>query len=176
MKLFFSLEVVGRDVFPHKGSFILASNHPSYFDPPLLAGVVSQRICFLAKEELFYNKFARIFFQILGAIPIKRNASDFKALRRALKVLRKRPLLIFPQGLVGAPWEQVNAGVGFLVRKSGVPLVVARIQGSEQVFPLGWSLLKRRKIKVIFEGIKDLDLRASNKFIASQVMDKIKSL
>lgn len=176
LKVFFNLEVLGQEIFPSQGAFILASNHPSHFDPPLLAGVVKRRISFLAKEELFCNRIARVFFQELGAIPVKRHASDFKAMRQALAVLKKKPLLIFPQGLVGAPWDQANAGVGFLAKKSGVPLIVARIDGSEQIFPITSSLGKRKTIKVIFDRMEDIDSCATNQAIATQVMAKIKSL
>ena len=118
LKLFFKVELQGRDVFPAKGPFILASNHVSHFDPPLLATVVKRRIWFLAKEELFRRWIGRIFFRTLGAIPLKRNTNDFRAMRRSLAILKEKPLLVFPQGLVGAPWEQIHAGVGFLFKRS----------------------------------------------------------
>ena len=176
LKLLFSVELEGQDVFPPQGPFILASNHPSHFDPPLLATLVKRRVWFLAKEELFCNWVARAFFRELGAIPVKRNTGDFKAMRQSLAVLKEKPLLVFPQGLVGAPWEQVNAGVGFLVRKSGVPLIAARIYGSESVFPISQSLHKRKKIKVVFDRMDEIDPHQTNEAIAQRVMAKIKSL
>lgn len=175
LKLFFNLVLEGEDVFPSKGPFILASNHPSHFDPPLLAAVVKRRVWFLAKEELFRGWIARIFFHNLGAIPVKRNSSDFRAMRRSLDILEERPLLVFPQGLVAAPWEQVNSGVGFLAKKSGVPLVAARIYGSENVFPISKSLFKRKTIKVIFSPIQEVNLDQTSKVVAEKIMAKIKS-
>lgn len=176
LKLFFRVELEGREAFPSTGPFILASNHVSHFDPPLLATVVKRRIRFLAKEELFRGWLSRVFFLSLGVIPLKRKTNDFRAMRRALAVLRENPLLLFPQGLVGAPWEQVNAGVGFLFRKSRVPLIVARIDGAENVFPLSKSLFKREKIRIVFERIDGILQEGTNEQIAAKVMDKIKSL
>ena len=176
LKLFFKVKLEGREAFPPRGPFILASNHLSYFDPPLLATVVKRRVWFLAKEELFCNWAARAFFRDLGTIPVKRNTSDFRAMRQSLAILKDKPLLLFPQGLVGAPWEQVNAGVGFLARKSGVPIIAARIYGSENVFPISQSLSKRKTIRVIFERMDEIDPRETNQAIADKVMAKIKSL
>ena len=176
LKLFFNVELEGRDVFPPQGPFILASNHPSYFDPPLLATVVKRRVWFLAKEELFGNWMARAFFRDLGAIPVKRNTSDFRAMRQSLAILKEKPLLVFPQGLVGAPWEQANEGIGFLAKKSGVPIIAARIYGSEHVLPINQRRSNKEKIRVIFrrvDTIKPYDTRSE---IANKVMAEIKSL
>jgi 1-acyl-sn-glycerol-3-phosphate acyltransferase len=176
LKLFFEVKIEGREFFPAKGPFILAANHVSYFDPPLLATVVKRRIWFLAKEELFRGWISRVFFRSLGAIPLKRNSNDFRAMRRALAILKQRPLLVFPQGLVGAPWEQVHAGVGFLFKRSKVPLIAARIYGAENVFPLSKSLFKREKIRIVFERMDGILPEGTNEEIAAKVMDKIKSL
>jgi len=176
LKLFFRVELQGSDVFPTTGPFILASNHPSYFDPPLLAAMVKRRIYFLAKEELFRNRCARIFFGQLGAIPLKRQTNDFRAMRLALGILKDKPLLMFPQGLVGAPWDQVNPGVGFLARKSGVPVIAARIEGSQQVRFTFKSLSARSQIRVALARVDTMEPGDSNRAIAAKVMDQIRSL
>ncbi len=176
LKLFFRLELSGQDVFPSTGPFILAANHPGYFDPPLLATVVRRRIWFLAKEELFRNRISRLFFQTLGAIPIKRQTNDFRAMRKALTVLKRRPLLVFPQGLVGAPWKQVHSGVGFLAKKSGVPVIVARIYGSEHAFSRRNWFFRKGTIKIVFERLEAIQPEDNRKEIAAKIMAKIKSL
>ena len=176
LKLFFRVELQGSEVFPARGPFILASNHPSYFDPPLLAAVVKRRIHFLAKEELFRNRCARLFFKQLGAIPLKRQTNDFRAMRLALGILKDNPLLVFPQGLVGAPWDQVNPGVGFLAKKSGVPVIVARIEGSQQVRFTFKSLSARSTIRVAFACVDTFEPGNSNQAVAAKVMDQIRSL
>lgn len=176
LKVFFAVELSGQEVFPSNGPFILAANHPSYFDPPLLAAIINRRLWFLAKEELFRNRIARVFFRDLGAIPVKRQTNDLGAMRKALAVLKERPLLVFPQGLVSAPWERVNTGVGFLARKSGVPVIAARIYGAEHILPFSKSLFRRYKIRVVFDRVDAIRPQDTRGEITDKVMAKIRSL
>ncbi len=117
-KLFFKLEVQGKEVFPTKGPFLLASNHISHIDPAALAAVSPRKVGFLAKEELYENKIMGTYLLAAGVMPLKRGKSDIRALRQALSILKTDGLAIFPQGTRGASMEQVNAGIGFLYRKS----------------------------------------------------------
>ena len=97
-------------------------------------------------------------------------------MRQALAILKEKPLLVFPQGLVGAPWEQAHEGIGFLAKKSGVPIIAARIYGSENVLPMFQRRRNKESIRVIFsrvDTIKPCDTRSE---IAHKVMAKIKSL
>ena len=123
LKLFFGIEVVGREAIPSKGPFIIASNHMSNFDPPVLAVASPRKLVFIAKEELFNNKIGSLYFKGIGCIPLQRQGSDIKALRLALKVLKKNPLLIFPQGTRTNSLDSALSGVGFLCKKAKVPVV-----------------------------------------------------
>ena len=71
--LFYHIQVEGREHIPTSGGFVLASNHRSYADPPLLATRLrGQRCVFMAKEELFRNKFFGWLIRKLGAFPVNR--------------------------------------------------------------------------------------------------------
>lgn len=176
LKLFFNVELEGQDFLPSKGPFILASNHPSYFDPPLLCTVVNRRVWVLAKEELFCNWVTRAFFRDLGAIPVKRNANDFRAMRQSLAILKDGPLVVFPQGWVGAPWQQVNEGIGFLAKKSGVPVIAAKIYGSEKILPILQRRMKKEKVRVVFSRVDAIESNDTRKEITNKVVAKIESL
>lgn len=173
-KYFFSLEVKGKEAIPKKGSFILAANHLSNLDPPLLAAACFRRIGFAAKKELFCHKIFALYLNAVGAIPVERGKISLRTLRCLLNSLKKRPLLIFPEGSRGLGLEKVGSGVGFLRKKSKVPVVVAKISGTNQVLPRGRVFPKKVKIKVTFmpaKGINDFD---SSKQIAAKIADSIR--
>ncbi len=175
-KLFFGLEIQGREHFPKKGPFILASNHLSNLDPPVLASSAPRKVGFLAKQELFKNKFFALYLKDVGAVSLVRNSSDIKALRQAISILKEKPLLIFPQGSRERSLDEASSGVGFLAKRSKAPIVVAKISGTDRILPKGVKFFKKGKIKVKFSGIDNIDYNEDKEKITQKVIDKIKSL
>jgi len=176
LKLFYKLDIRGKEAFPKKGSFILAANHLSNLDPPLLAVVSPRKVGFLAKEELFYNKISALYFKNVGLMPLKRGQSDIRAVRLALKALESKPLAIFPQGARGLSLEAANNGVGFLCKKAKVPIVAARIYGTDKESSKEVSFFNKGKIRVIFARVDNIEEADNYEDITRKVMDKIKSL
>lgn len=176
LKLFFNLEIKGKEFFPNNSHFILASNHLSNLDPPVLAASCPYKVSFLAKEELFNNRIASFYLKDVGAIPLKRDGSDIGAVRMALRIVKTKSLLIFPQGTRGTKIDNVNPGVGFICKKAEVPVIAARIYGTDKVLPKNAKFFRKGKIKIIFsrvENIKDDDTPES---ITHKVMETIKNL
>jgi 1-acyl-sn-glycerol-3-phosphate acyltransferase len=161
---------------PQKGPFILASNHLSNLDPPVLAVACPRRICFLAKEELFKNTLVKLYFKAVGALPLKRAGSDIKALRTALETLKDKPLLVFPQGTRRQDFNNISPGVGFLARKAKVPVVAARIYGSDKVLPKGKKRITPGKIRVVFGIVENLEYSDSKELITEKVIAVIRNL
>ncbi len=178
LKLFYKLEVEGKEAIPKKGSFIIASNHLSNLDPPLLAAISPRKVGFVAKEELFEKKIPALYFKDVGAIPVKRGKGDIRAMRLVLKTLESKPLIIFPQGTRGANFDVANSGIGFLCRKAGIPVVAARIYRTDKASLRKTNLFPRTrsKIRVIFALVDNIDDNDSYEDITQKVMDKIKSL
>jgi len=172
----FNLKIEGKESVPKKGPFILAANHLSNLDPPLLATVSPRKVGFLAKEELFKTKIAAFYFKGAGVMPLKRGQNDIRAIRLALKVLKDRPLTIFPQGTRGSNMEAANSGVGFLCSKAKVPVVAARIYGTDQESSKDVNLFNKGKIRVIFARVENIEEGDSYQDITQKVMGKIKSL
>jgi len=154
----------------------LAANHLSNLDPPLLAIVSPRKVGFLAKEELFKKKIAALYFKDVGVIPLRRGQSDIGAMRLALKVLESKPLIIFPQGTRGDSFEEANSGVGFLCEKTKVPIVAARIYGTDEASSKKVSFFNKIKIRIIFARVDNIEEGDSYEDITRKVMDKIKSL
>jgi len=176
LKLLYTLEIEGKKSIPKKGPFVLAANHLSNLDPPLLAVASPRKVSFLAKKELFNSKMSALYFKNIGLTPLKRGQNDIRAVRSALKVLESKPLAIFPQGTRGVSLEAANNGVGFLCKKAKVPVVAARIYGTDKESSKGVSFFNKGKIRVIFSIVNNIEKDDNHEDITRKVMDKIKSL
>jgi len=176
-KCFFNLKVEGKDCLPKKSPFILAANHISNLDPFVVGSCIfPTRVNFLAKEELFYNKFNSFIFKDFGAIPLKRGTADIGALRSGLRALKIKPLVVFPQGRRMENLDKVNMGVGFLCKKARVPVAVARIYGTEKSLSRVQERFRLCKIRVVFGRVDNIEESDDYRAIAFKVRDKIKSL
>lgn len=175
-RYFFSLEIEGRDCIPKKGNFILAANHLSNLDPPLLASACPRRIFFAAKKELFSSKIFALYLKAVGALPVERKKITIQTLRRLISALEARPLLIFPEGSRGVGLENSQPGVGFLYKMSQVPVVAAKIKGTDKILASGKMLPKRAKLKVTFKVVEGIAGLKNSKEITTKVAEEIKQL
>ncbi|MDR1138118.1 MAG: 1-acyl-sn-glycerol-3-phosphate acyltransferase, partial [Synergistaceae bacterium] len=104
-RLFFTLynrlEVRGLENIPQNTPMIVASNHASYIDPPLIGSVFPGRLRYLAKESLFRVPLLGFFIRTLGAVPVTREDSQKAgAVMKSLLSLLKSGdnVLLFPEG------------------------------------------------------------------------------
>ena len=139
---FWRLRVSGLEHLPRQGAVIVACNHISNVDPPLVGACVfhERSLRYLAKAELFRIPFLGWFLRQVGCIPVERRRADVAAVRAALEVLsRGRCLLIFPEGSRskdGRPGTP-RPGVGFLAAKSGALVVPARVVNTDRLLSFG---------------------------------------
>jgi 1-acyl-sn-glycerol-3-phosphate acyltransferase len=127
--------VRGRENIPLEGGLIVASNHISWWDPPLVGTALPREASFLAKEELFRNPLLGRMFRTLNAIPIRRGVADLSGLARALEVLKSgRTLLMFPEGsrMKDGELHPARPGLGMIAVNAGVPIVPCYISGSNR--------------------------------------------
>ncbi len=134
--MFWGLRVEGLEHLPPDGPLIVASNHASIADGPILI-VASERrrlLRYLTKAEAFSVPVLGWYLRATGMIPVDRSRGDVLAMRSAVEFLRKGGALgVFPEGTRskdGRPGRP-KPGVGFLARESGAAVVPARIRGSE---------------------------------------------
>lgn len=130
-----------------EGAFLLAANHISHFDPPLISLAARRQIDWMAMVELFSNRAMGAFCTACGAFPTDRSQVDRKAVRMAVARLRQgRCVGIFPEGgirvgeeslLAGAP---VRPGVATLAVMTGVPVVPCVIVGADRLYTPRWWL------------------------------------
>lgn len=153
MRLLFRIEGRGVAHVPAAGPLLVVANHVSVLDPPLVGGVSPRPLCFLAKAELFEVPLFGRFIHALNARPVRREGSDARALRTALRLLEAgRALLIFPEGTRGEEGvvREGRPGAGMLAVMSGAPVVPAYIAGSGRALPKGRVLPRPAKVRVTF--------------------------
>ena len=151
-KAFHRLEVHGIKNVPQSGSFILASNHSSYFDPPALGCRLPRNLHYFARDSLFFWPFG-LLIRNLNSIPVNRSQLDIATLKRVLKVLKGGdPLLLFPEGTRSADGNlgEGKKGIGLLLAKSQVDVLPARVTGGNKVLGKG-MLFPRIGRKLVVE-------------------------
>jgi 1-acyl-sn-glycerol-3-phosphate acyltransferase len=149
--LSFGWKIQGLEHLPAAGGFIVASNHVSWADPPLLGAAASRRLGYLAKVELFQPPGFRELIVALGAVPIRRQALDRRALDVTKKVLHAGlGLVLFPEGTRSRSGKlgPGKPGVSMLAAEAQVPVVPAYIHGTRDLA----SVLLRRSPLVIRFG------------------------
>lgn len=130
----FRLHVEGRENVPQTGAIIVAPNHKSDWDPPLIGVAFNTRIIhYMAKEELFKNPFLGWLIRQFGTFPVKRGAVDRTTIRQALRELKAgNPLGIFPEGtrIRREGLGRFHSGMASLALMTGTPVVPVAVIGS----------------------------------------------
>lgn len=144
MARFFGLQEVGCQGKAVPGGCIIACNHISLWDPPLIGSTFRRyKVNTLAKESLFKIPLLGPFLHYIDGIPIKRKSFDKNAFAEASKTLIEgNNLLIFPEGTrraVGHPGP-VRNGLGILVQATRAPMVPVFLRGTHGLRPLGSNL------------------------------------
>jgi 1-acyl-sn-glycerol-3-phosphate acyltransferase len=129
------LRVTGLEHLPSRAPFIVAVNHISMLDPPVVGAVLPLECAFFAKVELFRNPAFGALIRSLNAIPVRRGEADREALEAGLAALRGgRSLVIFPEGTRdrAARLREPRRGLGFLAVQTGVRVVPAYVSGTNR--------------------------------------------
>lgn len=137
-------EVEGLRNIPSEGGVILAVNHASHFDPPLIGCLLKRHINFFARKTLWFNKAASWWLDSVGAIPVDRDGdSDIKAMRATLNTLKQGGLLsLFPEGTRSPDGnlQPAKPGIGLIAAKSQATVIPCRIFNSAKVLSKGKAL------------------------------------
>jgi len=159
LKVFFGLKVKGLENIPSQGAFILASNHQSLMDPPLIGSVCPRGLYVAAKKELLEIVVIGRIIRYLNAIPVRRSGYDRGVLKLLGEALDKGyGINIFPEGTrsrdgkLGKP----RPGVGVLSKNHNAVVVPVYISGSSD---LRKQFFKR---KLVIKFGNPLDFKAQN--------------
>src|SRR5437762_5094998 len=152
------IHVVGWDYTNRAGGFLLASNHISHFDPPIISSVVRRKIDWMAMAEFFAVPGLGHFLRAVDAFPAARDRADRKTIRTAIERLKNGRIVgVFPEGgirdgtrslLGGAP---LRAGASTLAHIAGVPIVPCVILGTDRLYAKrNWLPFRRTSVWIGF--------------------------
>jgi len=164
LKVFFSVDVKGRNNIPRKGGLLVISNHCSQMDPVIVGAVFPRKLYYMGKEELFKIPFLRSLIMALGAFPVKRGEGDVRALSKVIELVKKgEAVLVFPEGSRSEDGEVKDFmhGASYVSLKASVPVLPVAIKGSFEAMPKGKCFPKPTKIKVSFG--KTLEFKVNGK-------------
>lgn len=136
-KIIFFLKVVGEENIPKEGAAILAANHTSFWDGPVILMATRRPMRTMGKAELFENKLLAYFLRLGGAFPVHRGTNDITAIKTALRTLKDGGIFtIFPTGTRIKSGENADAksGVALIALKSGAPVIPVAIRGGYRLF------------------------------------------
>jgi 1-acyl-sn-glycerol-3-phosphate acyltransferase len=184
-KLGFRLRTYGRENLIEDGPAILASNHASYLDPPLVGVCCRKDVYFLARKSLFERPVIGPLIAQLNTVPVDRDRGDVGAVRAMIKLLKSgNRVLVFPEGTRSKDGnlQPARAGVGLLIAKSLAPVVPVRVFGSYAALPRsgGIRFVPITVVigKPLFFTNQDLgtDERAAYQVLSDRVMAAIAAL
>ncbi|MDH5668301.1 MAG: 1-acyl-sn-glycerol-3-phosphate acyltransferase [Nitrospira sp.] len=150
-RIWFRYRVQGA--VPDTGGVLVAANHASYLDIPLLGCGMRRRAWYLGRSDLFPVPGLSGILRSLGWIPVRMGRLDREAFGKAISLIRAgEVVVIFPEG--GRSRDGVlqppKAGIGVIVSKTGCPVVPAYLKGTFDVLPTGAKWPRGRQVTVSF--------------------------
>jgi 1-acyl-sn-glycerol-3-phosphate acyltransferase len=134
---YFHWRVYHPERVPLRGPVILAANHASFIDPPLVGAGLTRDINYLARESLFRFPVAGAILRALNCVPVDRDGGGATGLKAILgRLLAGGGIILFPEGTRtrDGRLQPARSGVGLTVIKSDAPVVPVRVFGTFQAY------------------------------------------
>ena len=148
------LRIRGAENIPDEGGVLLASNHASFLDPPVVGvGYRKRPVHFMARDTLWNSKFGTWWMTKVGCIPVSRGTGDMRALKTTIKMLKEGKVVsMFPEGTRTEDGElqEAKGGIGFIIEKSGCVVVPAYIDGTFKAHPKGTRFVKPITVTITY--------------------------
>lgn len=168
----------GLENVPQTGSVILAGNHTSYLDPPLIIAAVDRHVHFMAKAELFKIPVFGSILRRVQTFPVRRGAADRSAIRSALELLEKgEAVALFPEGTRSHTGDLLppQKGVSSIALRSDAPVIPVGITGTSRI-DRKLHPVKRPLIEVRFGPpveLDDLRTQGTGKHILAEASERV---
>ena len=160
----------GVERIPLEGGGVVAANHFSGIDHPLIGGFCPRIIYFLAKAELMAVPVVGAALGWLGVFGVRRGEGDRDALRRARELARDGNLVgVHLEGTrqrFGHPGVMQPGGL-MIAMQEGVPVIPCGLD------TFGWSPLNRRKCAVVWGEPMRLDDLPRNRKGYAQAAERV---
>lgn len=161
-RIYFRWRVFNPENVPLKGPVILASNHASFLDPPLVGSGLQRGINYLARDTLFRFPLIGTLLRRWNAVPVDREGGGAAGLRAILdRLLHGGAIILFPEGTRCQDGQlgPARSGLGLTIIKSEAPVVPVRVFGTYEAFARHHSW--PRPTRVIVKYGKPMDFSAA---------------
>jgi len=151
IKTYFRGRWEGWENVPETGPFILAVNHQSFMDPPLVGVGLPRPISTLARESLFRNPVLGWLFRSVGAVPVDRDGASGKGLKTIIdRLMSGDGIILFPEGTrtTDGSIGSGRSGIGLIVLKSKAPVIPSRLFGSYEAWGRQYKFPRPRPVAV----------------------------
>ena len=184
-RVLFRFKMYGVENIPKEGSCIIAPNHVSYLDPIAVGAFIRRPFNYIAKKELFKNRFFRWYFKRLRIIPVDREGSPYSGMKQVVKKIREgNPVVIYPEGTRsdGKSFLEPETGAAYLALKFNLPIVPAYVKGTDKALPRGAHWIKMNPVIVYYGKPKVYAMSAGMqkddvyKKVSHEIMAEIKRL
>lgn len=152
---------------------VICANHINLWDPILLAIIFDRPIRFMAKKELFDNKFLGFLLNKFGAFPVDRDNVNIKTIKDAIKLVKNNEVLgIFPEGtrVKTVSEENMKTGVAMIASRAGADVIPVFIN-SNYKFRSKVEVFVRDKIAI--SSFDDISKDIRNKAITRAIYENI---
>lgn len=152
-RLFFRYRATGRENIPTQGGALVAANHASFLDIPLLGCGIPRRVSFLGREDLFPIPGLNWTLQWLGWIPIRHDRLDRTGFGKAIDLIKSGNIVvIYPEGTRtrDGALRPGKPGIGTIVAATGCPVVPAYLSGTYEALPMGSFRLRFHPVHITY--------------------------
>jgi len=171
-KLLLRLRVEGARNIPRRGPLLIASNHVSHLDPPLVGVGVPRFVFHMAKKELFVLKPLMLFMKMIGTIMVDRGQGK-QPLVDAVDYMEKGEcVIIFPEGTrsQNGVLGRGRSGAVVIAIRTGCPIVPTAIIGSEKALTKGSKFIKLVPVRIRFGEAYTIDYQGDRENIPREVL------
>lgn len=174
-RVWFRLEIVGREHLPTEGAYIVSPIHRSNLDTPVLSAITTRRLRYMGKESLWRSRALGWLLTALGGFPVQRGTADREALKAGLAcVERGEPLVMFPEGTrqTGPAISELFDGPAYVACRTLTPIVPIGLGGTERAMPKGARFIRPVKMTIVIGApIEPPPLKESGRVSRKAVRD-----
>ena len=183
----FGLKVVGRENLVRDGAVLIASNHESFLDPPLIGTLYHDEMFYLARKTLMKGALLKWIYLAWNSIPVDQDRPDMTSLKAIIKLLGSgKRVLVFPEGerSLDGNMGVAQPGVGLIAVKSNAVIQPIRIVDAREALPRGSGRIRFKQISLYIgppirlteEELTTAKGKHGYQHIADRIMDAIKAL
>ena len=174
----FQYRAYGQENIIEDGPAIMAVNHQSYLDPPLVGITCKNELYYLARKTLFEKKLLGPIISRVNALPVDLSRGDLAAFRSVMKLLQEgHRTVIFPEGTrsLTGQIQKARPGIGMIIARTLAPVVPMRIFGSFEAWPKGGKIRPHPITVVVGKPIrfKKDDFAAHNREVYQKISEQV---